>query len=59
MIYEFLCTKCGIKEDISLSVKNRNKKQKCKKCGNQLCRLIGNNLSFNFKGKGFYKEGYN
>lgn len=56
--YEFLCEKCGYKDEIYLPISKRNVKRNCPKCLNILTRLIGNSTGFFLKGDGFYKSGW-
>ena len=51
--YEFVCEKCGYKDEVRLSIADRNIIRNCPKCTNTLTRLIGN-VGFVFKGDGFY-----
>ncbi|NLM26354.1 MAG: zinc ribbon domain-containing protein [Firmicutes bacterium] len=51
-IYDYRCTKCGDFE-YSQSIK-AEPLTACPKCGNQVKRLISNNVGIIFKGSGFY-----
>ena len=58
IVYEFLCKKCGYKDEIRIPCSERDKERKCPKCKNVLTRLFGSVSGFIFKGTGFYETDY-
>lgn len=56
-LYQYIC-KCGYKLEKYRTMGKRNWDIKCPKCGELMTRLIGNGSSFNLKGKGFFKQGW-
>lgn len=56
--YRYACPNCGKEKEEYLYKMNPNITQICPKCGAIMERLIGAGTSFNMKGKGFYKEGW-
>lgn len=57
--YRFVCLKCNYKELKYLRISKRNNKFLCPRCKSNLQRLIDAGSSFNLKGEGFYKKGWN
>jgi len=57
-LYSFICENCNLIEDKILSIHKRNEIIKCSQCNQVMKRLISQNISFNFKGEGFYKKGW-
>ncbi len=55
--YEYECTKCNDRFEISQSIKDEPL-TKCSKCSGKLRRLIGAGSGIIFKGSGFYATDY-
>lgn len=55
--YDFECKKCGVKEEKTLKIDERNKKQKCK-CGQKMTRVPSATSPPQFRGDGFTPKFY-
>ena len=58
IIYEFLCKKCGYKDEIRIPSSERNIPRSCPKCKDFMTRLNGTVSGIIFKGTGFYETDY-
>jgi putative FmdB family regulatory protein len=48
-LFEYECIKCGERVDMFHSYKDKNTKV-CEKCGGELDKIIGNNVTMSVKG---------
>lgn len=58
MIYEYKCTHCNYTFKIHTNNTSKSKAANCPKCCGHADRVYSPDVSFNFKGKGTYKKGF-
>jgi len=51
-LYRYVCKKCG-HEEVVLQKANETQKPTCEKCGEEMVRSIGKDVSIIFKGSGY------
>lgn len=56
-LYEYSCSKCGVRFEIILKISDIVKKVICPKCKSE-CIRVPSTSSFRLKGKGWYKTDY-
>lgn len=56
-LYTYRCNNCDLEKYVTHSM-NDTRKIKCKFCKRLMKKCLGSNVSFNFKGTGFYETDY-
>jgi len=56
--YVYLCGECGNRKEEYRTISKRDDEMICSACGAKMDRTISAGASFNLKGDGFYKKGW-